>query len=97
MKAFKVKLEKITLNTVICYVIFEKHIFRYNSFYSYLFLYKINNNLDSLEKVCIYLNATTCNMGLLGQVYKLLNIYMHNVPTFVALPLDCTGLPVPQR
>lgn len=41
MKAFKVRLEKITLNTVICYVIFEKHIFRYNSFYSNLFLYKI--------------------------------------------------------
>lgn len=68
MKAFKVRLEKITLNTVICYVIFEKHIFRFNSFYSYLFLYKINNILDSLKKVCIYLNATICNMGLLGQL-----------------------------
>lgn len=66
MKVFKVRLEKIILNIVICYVIFEKYIFRYNLFYFYLFLYKIINILDFLKKVCIYLNVIMCNMGFLG-------------------------------
>lgn len=90
MKAFKVRLEKFTLNTVICYVIFENIysdliLFTLTYFYTkswkYLkkgkltpdcLLYKksiIINFLDSFQKkVCIYLNVSTCNMGLLRQV-----------------------------
>lgn len=94
MKVFKVRLEKIILNIVICYVIFEKYIFRYNLFYFYLFLYKINNNLDFLKKVCIYLNGIICNMGFLDKFYKLFNIYMYNVFIFVVLFFDCIGCSV---